>query len=165
MKRKGEAQKTADEKTGTAFFIMPAEALVTLREELSPLASDLAVRAILFRYGFRSGEACMQSMGIRAKKGKLPEILPDLWGEIGLGRLSVSKGRKKGFALELNESIEAEVMGKVGQATCDFTRGYLAGMVSYLSGRRYHCQEEKCISKGDKHCTFFLSVRGEGGEI
>lgn len=143
---------------------MPAEALITLRDELSPLASDLAVRAILFRYGFRSGEACMQSMGITVSNGKLLNVIPDLWDEIGLGRLTLSKRRKNGFTLQLKESIEAEVMGEVGQTSCDFTRGYLAGVVSFLSGKRYHCKEEKCISRGDSHCIFLLTLRGEEGE-
>lgn len=164
-KKSGKAKKTGKRKANTAFFIMPAEALITLREELSPLASELAIRAILFRYGFRSGEACMQSIDLKAKEGKLPEILPDLWDEIGLGRLSLTKGKEKGFALELNESIEANVMGQVGHASCDFTRGYLAGIVSSISGKRYHCKEEECISRGDKHCMFHLSMRRERGEI
>ena len=160
-KKSGKAQKTSLEKVSTAFFIMPAEALLTLREELSPLASELAIRAILFRYGFRSGEACMQRIGINVKEGKLLEILPDLWDEIGLGRLSLTKSSKKGFALHLNESIEANAIGEVGQASCDFTRGYLAGIVSSLSGKRYHCKEEICISRGDTHCSFHLGIRVE----
>ena len=118
---------------------MPAEALITLRDELSPLASDLAVRAILFRYGFRSGEACMQSMGINGMEPEeLPDILTNLWDEIGLRRLSVRKDKKMGFALQLNESIEGNVIGEVGLASCDFTRGYLAGMVSCLSGKKIY---------------------------
>lgn len=158
--KKSAGTKKVDKKLGTPFFIMPAEALITLRQELSPLASELAVRAILFRYGFRSGEACMQSMGIKIKKEEeLMEILPDLWDEIGLGRLTLIDNVKGGFALELNESIEANVMGNVGGASCDFTRGYLAGMISSLSNKKYHCREKNCISKGDEHCTFHLNIR------
>jgi predicted hydrocarbon binding protein len=161
----GKAKKIDLEKASIAFFIMPAEALITLRAELSPLASDLAVRAILFRYGFRSGESCMQRLGIKAKEEKFSEVLPDLWDEIGLGRLSLKKSKKESFALQLNESIEASVMGKVGQASCDFTRGYLAGVISQLTGKRYHCREEECISRGDAHCKFLLNIKEKRGEI
>ncbi|UCG70321.1 MAG: hypothetical protein JSV09_04700 [Thermoplasmata archaeon] len=158
--KKSDKAKKADKKSVTAFFIMPAEALVTLREELSPLASELAVRAILFRYGFRSGEACLQSMDIKTTKDEmLPDILPNLWDEIGLGRLILIDNVKEGFTLELSESIEANVIGNIGQSSCDFTRGYLAGMVSHLSKKKYHCREERCISKGDDHCTFHLNIR------
>lgn len=144
---------------------MPAQALITLRDELSPLASELAVKAIVFRYGFRSGEACLESMAIDpSEQNKLLEILPDLWAEIGFGRLSLRSGSEEDFALDLYESIEANVIGEVGQVSCDFTRGYLAGMVSYLSGRKYHCKEENCVSRGDEHCMFLLSLRGEARE-
>ena len=154
-----------NEAVSTPFFIMPAASLQTLRDELTPLTSELAVRAILFRYGFRSGEACMHSMGIKAiNSQELPDILPDLWDEIGLGRLTVKRGGKTTFSLELSESIEGKVIGDVGQASCDFTRGYLAGLISYLSGRRYHCKEKKCISRGDGYCSFVLTVKSRGGE-
>jgi predicted hydrocarbon binding protein len=164
-KKEKKNQEIKTQNTGTSFFIMPAEALITLRDELSPLASELAVKAIVFRYGFRSGEACMRSMGIdNPKKGQLPKMLPDLWAEIGLGRLDLKKGRNDRFALNLYESIEAEAMGDVGQTSCDFTRGYLAGIISQLSGKSYHCKEEKCVSHGDEYCRFFLSTRGEINE-
>jgi predicted hydrocarbon binding protein len=163
-KKGGKAKKIGFDKASTAFFIMPAEVLLTLRAELSPLASDLAVRAILFRYGFRSGEACIQRLGIKAKEEKFPDILPDLWDEIGLGRLEMKKSKEESFTIQLNESIEGNVMGKIGQASCDFTRGYLAGIISQLTGQRYHCREEECISRGDAHCMFLLNIREKRGE-
>ncbi len=145
---------------------MPAQALITLRDELSPLTNEPAVKAIVFRYGFRSGEACLEGMGIDPpEQGKLLEILPDLWAEIGFGRLSLKSGSEEDFTIDLYESIEANAIGKVGQASCDFTRGYLAGMISYLSGKKYHCKEENCVSTGDEHCSFLLSLRGETREI
>jgi predicted hydrocarbon binding protein len=96
---------------------------------------------------------------------KILEILPDLWAEIGFGRLSLKSGSEEDFTLDLYESIEANAIGEVGQASCDFTRGYLAGMVSYLSGKKYHCKEESCVSRGDKHCKFLLSQKGEAREM
>jgi predicted hydrocarbon binding protein len=164
MNRGGEKNREENERVSTAFIIMPADALVTLREELTPLASEPAVKAILFRYGFRSGESFVSSMGIKvSSKKKLTEALSGLWDEIGLGRLSIKKSKKEEFKFILNESVEAEVMGDVGTASCDFTRGYLAGMVSYLSGKRYHSKEDKCASKGDNHCIFLLTEKREVG--
>ncbi|UCE35927.1 MAG: hypothetical protein JSW00_10195 [Thermoplasmata archaeon] len=165
MKKIEKEQESQNERVSTAFFIMPAEALKTLRHELEPLANEMAIKAILYRYGFRSGEACVQSMGIEVKgQKKIPDFLPSLWEEIGLSRLNIKKSKEGGYTLELNESIEANVNGDVGQASCDFTRGYLAGMVSSISEKGYHCREKKCLSKGDSHCTFFLTERVEGGE-
>jgi predicted hydrocarbon binding protein len=158
-KKKEEAEKEVG-KYQTAFFILPAEALITLRDELSPLANEDAIRAIMFRYGYRSGEACAQSMGIRTKNPKgLAQMLPGLWEEIGLGKLIIKKQKKEGMEIELDESIEANVIGDVGKTSCDFTRGYLAGTVSFLSGKRYHCKEDKCLSNGDSKCAFILNKR------
>jgi predicted hydrocarbon binding protein len=157
-------KKEGEEKDGktTAFFILPAEALVTLRHELSPLADDPVIRAIIFRYGFRSGEACIQTMDIKSGEFEKPsEILPELWEEIGLGKLILEKDKEDGIHLKLTQSIEGDVMGESKIPSCDFTRGYLAGTISHLSGNMYHCKEKKCVSKGDSHCTFLLTQRGE----
>ncbi len=165
MNAQGNSEKKGMKQKITAFFIMPAEALPTLRSEISPLASDMAVKAILFRYGFRCGEACVQSMDIQKMSvKKIKEMLPGLWDEIGLGRLNLELSDNEEFNLELNESIEAEANGDTDIASCDFTRGYIAGIVSYLTGKGYHCKEEECVSLGDSHCTFLLSIRGEGVE-
>jgi predicted hydrocarbon binding protein len=146
----------------TAFFILPAEALLKLRSELEPLANEDVIRAIIFRYGFRSGEACVESMGVSVSSPKkLKNLLPDIWEEVGLGRLHFETQTKDTIKLRLSESIEGMVMGETDRTSCDFTRGYLAGVVSELIGKMYHCKEEDCVSKGDLHCSFLLTERGE----
>lgn len=136
--------------------------MITLRNELEPLANEDVVKAIIFRYGFRSGDACVESMGIDAKTPKqLEDLLPDIWEEVGLGRLHFYDHNKETIKLQLGESIEGYIMGNTERTSCDFTRGYLAGVVSSLVGKMYHCKEEKCVSKGDPNCTFLLTERGE----
>jgi predicted hydrocarbon binding protein len=163
-KKSKKKSEKADENIGknTAFFILPAEALITLRHELSALADEAVIRAIMFRYGFRRGEACIQTMNIKSGEFKNPsKMLPELWEEIGLGKLILEKDESDGIQLKLTQSIEGDVMGESESASCDFTRGYLAGTISHLSGNMYHCKEKKCVSKGDSHCTFLLTQRGE----
>lgn len=146
----------------TAFFILPAEALITLRDELEPLANEDVIRAIIFRYGFRSGDACVESMGIKTKNLKqFKNLLPDIWEEVGLGRLHLDKFTEDSIELRLSESIEGIVLGDTQKTSCDFTRGYLAGVVSNLLGKMYHCKEEECVSAGDDQCAFILKERGE----
>lgn len=146
----------------TAFFILPAEALLKLRSELEPLANEDVIRAIIFRYGFRSGEACVESMGVSVKKPKhLKDLLPDIWEEVGLGRLHFDSQGPDTIKLRLSESIEGTVMGETEKPSCDFTRGYLAGVISQLLEKMYHCKEEECVSKGDLQCSFLLTERGE----
>jgi predicted hydrocarbon binding protein len=160
--RKDNTKDSAKENYTTAFFILPAEALITLRDELEPLANEDVIRAIIFRYGYRSGDACVESMDLSAKNPKqLKGLLPDIWEEVGLGRLHFDGHEKDTIAIRLSESIEGIVMGDTGRTSCDFTRGYLAGVVSHLLGKMYHCKEEECISQGKSNCAFLLTERGE----
>jgi predicted hydrocarbon binding protein len=162
-KQKNNKEKNSDVSNyTTAFFILPAEALITLRDELEPMANEDVIRAIIFRYGFRSGDACVESMGLKAKNAKqFRDLLPDIWEEVGLGRLHFDNQNKDIIEIRLTESIESNVMGDTGKTSCDFTRGYLAGVVSHLLGKMYHCKEEECVSSGDSQCAFILTERGE----
>jgi predicted hydrocarbon binding protein len=159
--KKDEEDTTTSNYT-TAFFILPAEALLKLRSELEPLANEDVIRAIIFRYGFRSGEACVESMGVSVSSPKkLKDLLPDIWEEVGLGRLHFDSQSSDTIKLRISESIEGNIMGETEKTSCDFTRGYLAGVISELLGKMFHCKEEDCVSKGDLHCSFLLTERGE----
>jgi hypothetical protein len=50
------------------------------------------------------------------------------------------------------ESMEAE-----GGHSCDFTRGYLTGIVSSLTKRRYDSKEVSCIADGAHRCVHVLT--------
>jgi hypothetical protein len=55
------------------------------------------------------------------------------------------------ITLTFEESIEAR-----DGRHCDFTRGYLSGMVSTLLKRRYESQESECIADGKNRCVHIL---------
>ena len=52
-------------------------------------------------------------------------------------------------------------MGQTGRASCDLTRGYLAGTTSALTRKRYHCVEGGCVSAGKEVCIFELNIRDD----
>jgi hypothetical protein len=52
------------------------------------------------------------------------------------------------MVVNLEESVEA----KEGKS-CDFSRGYLSGIVSQLTGKRYEVDEVECISSGYMMCV------------
>ena len=146
----------ADEIYLTEFYIMPVEGLATLRKEISGLVDDDVAGGILFRYGYRSGHEIMKKLSIDSDMESLPDVFQEIWHEIGLGRARlVAEGERMSVIFE--DSLEARANGKRTVPSCDFTRGYLAGIISKLLKKRFYATEEKCISMGNEICLFRLA--------
>ena len=143
-----------------SFFIMPTEMLKSLHEEFEALAGKQISRSILFRCGFRGGEAVTRRMKLKlTEETSVPDTLLSLWIEIGLGRLRVEEVSREEYLVYSEESTEAIAMGTTGQVECDLTRGWLAGILTTLTGRRFYCTEEACISNNDKECVYRLTTK------
>ncbi|MDD1769983.1 MAG: DUF835 domain-containing protein [Methanomassiliicoccales archaeon] len=137
------------------FFVMPGSALLDLREELE-LIEDKEAGETLERYGYRAGVGLIGVLDVTAEnESELHEMLPQIWSETGLGRMRLEKASRGEIVVEIEESIEA-FHGR----HCDFTRGYLAGIVSSLLDTRYSAVEKECISDG-KDCCVHLLVPAE----
>ncbi|HVO77856.1 MAG TPA: DUF835 domain-containing protein [Methanomassiliicoccales archaeon] len=133
------------------FFVMPGSALLDLREELE-LIEDKEAGETLERYGYRAGVGLIGVLDVAAEnEAELPEMLPQIWSETGLGRMNLKKATRGEIVVEVEESIEA-FHGR----HCDFTRGYLAGIVSSLLDTRYSATEQECISDGKERCLHVL---------
>lgn len=145
-----------------AFFIMPGNALKSLRDELEISSGENMTEGILYRYGFRCGEGMVQDMNETTDDMiSLSEKLPGLWAGAGLGRIKLKEVGEKKISLIFTESVEAASIGKATRPTCDFTRGYLAGMATALLNRNFVATEDECIAKGDKYCVHNLVAGAE----
>jgi predicted hydrocarbon binding protein len=130
---------------------MPGSALRDLREELELIEDDMAVET-LARYGYRAGVGLIHSLGVVACSfDELMDILPQIWSETGLSRMTVRKATEDEILVTFDESVEATHGRK-----CDFTRGYLAGIVSSLNKRRWSDTEVSCMSQGVETCVHLL---------
>jgi len=133
------------------FFVMPGSALIDLREELE-LIEDEKAKETLARYGYRAGVGLIKSLGVETSTfEEFKEVLPQLWSETGLGRMQIKEADQDCITVTFEESIEA----RHGRR-CDFTRGYLSGMVSTLLKRKYESQEIDCIADGKYRCVHIL---------
>jgi predicted hydrocarbon binding protein len=137
--------------TEDPYFAMPASALIHLREELQIMMGDQYSKEALYRYGQRCGEALVEKVGIKCTAEELKGLFNDLWFEVGLGRPSLDKSTDDEIVVMFEESIEVSPKN-----SCDYTRGYLAGVVSAILGRRYAAIETTCISDGAPCCTHVL---------
>ncbi len=141
---------------GNPFFIMPGSALLDLREELE-LIEDKEASETLERYGYRAGVGLIKTLKVKADDmDQLADMLPQIWMETGLSRISLLEISEKEIKAGFEESLEA-AHGR----RCDFTRGYLAGITSTLTGRRFEATEIECTSTGAKQCIHVLHLAEE----
>jgi predicted hydrocarbon binding protein len=133
------------------FFVLPASALISLREELELLAGDWAGET-LERTGFRAGMSLVSSLDITATKLEdFAEVFSQLWSEAGLSSTAVERASEEEIVVSFKGSVEA-----TSKRRCDFTRGYLEGIASGLLGRRYQATEVMCMSQGAERCVHRL---------
>lgn len=131
------------------FFVMPGIALAHLREELEIVEGDQRARLMLYRYGQRCGRALVESFGLScASLAEVKSVIEPVWMEAGLSRMKIESVEEGQMVVNLEESIEA----KDGKS-CDFSRGYLSGIVSQLIGQRYEVDEVECASAGYMACV------------
>jgi predicted hydrocarbon binding protein len=150
-----------DEKD-SGFFIMYRESIKTLQDEMIAIVGLALARSIMFRYGFKCGNMSAREMGLGGQgRAHMVEYFTEIWMEIGLARPSSIKQKDSDLIITLKETLESTHSGR----GCDFTRGYLAGMMTSISGTSYYCSETKCVSSGDKSCVFLLSEekKAKGG--
>ncbi|MDH7508086.1 MAG: DUF835 domain-containing protein [Methanomassiliicoccales archaeon] len=134
------------------FYVLPGSSLLDLREELELIEGDVAGET-LERFGFRAGMSLVRELDVAAKDlYDFSEILPQLWSETGLSRMVMEEITESEIVITFEESIEASH----GRG-CDFTRGYLAGIVSALLKTRYRAKERACISTGSPCCVHVLT--------
>lgn len=134
------------------FFVLPGSSLLDLREELELIEGDSAGET-LERFGFRAGMGLVRELGVETKDFEdFSEILPQLWSETGLSRMVMEEITEGEIVITFEESIEAS-----HNRRCDFTRGYLAGIVSALLKARYKAKERECISAGSLSCVHVLT--------
>ena len=132
------------------FFVMPASALKDLREELD-LMEGVSSGETIERYGYRAGIGLLKTLGIECRDLKQAEdVLAQIWSETGLSRIHIDLITE--IVATFQESLEAEFGRR-----CDFTRGYLAGVVSSLLGRKYESTEVSCMSEGAERCVHVLT--------
>ncbi len=142
-----------------SFFVLPEQALADLREELE-IIEDEAAGGTLERFGFRAGVGLVKSLDIGCESyDELEEVLPQLWAETGLSNIEIVKLEEDEILVTLYDSLEAS-RGR----RCDFSLGYLSGIVSYLMGSTHQGEEISCRSTGARECRHRITPRDEFGE-
>ncbi len=144
-----------------AFFIMPGNALKSLRDEIEIQGGDALANDMLYRYGIRCGEGMVTRMGMRCETmEEIAETIPPLWAGIGLGRITVEEVSDEHIKVRFHESVESLALGKPKEPKCHFTRGYLNGMTVGLSQKETNVDEVQCSQDWSETC-FIITLGTE----
>jgi len=139
---------------------IPGDAIHSLRLELSNLLGKKLAAGVLFRFGYHCGESLAGGY-VQGQAGdvSIAKLLEEVWVHTGLGTIAgVQEISEDEMELELEESTEALSAGSSAEPVCDYTRGYLAGVVNKVLGAKFYCVETSCMSQGAPRCTFQMLV-------
>ena len=139
---------------------IPGDAINSLRLELSNLLGKKLAAGVLFRFGYHCGEALAgQYVPDVAAEVSIAKLLPEIWVHTGLGSIArVQEVSEDEMEVELEDSTEAVFAGTSFEPVCDYTRGYLAGVVNRVMKKKFYCIEASCLSEGAPRCTFQMLV-------
>ena len=148
-----------DEATaGRGFFIMSGEAIKTLQDELASVLGIALTRSFLFRFGYKCGHINARDLNLTAQGKEAINFLGEIWMEMGLARPITIEIKGNEVEIVLSETLESSYGGK----GCDFTRGFLGGLMAGITNQPHFCVENKCVSKDDKFCVFTLTEEKRG---
>ncbi len=124
-----------------SFFVIPGGALKSLRDELTILTGDDSSE-ILFRYGKRCGEDMASSLdfGVMSLED-VADNLNTLVAQIGLGRVDEVEVVDNEMMTVMSDALEISYLKGSSQKNCPYTRGYLTGLISGLTGTPYKVEE------------------------
>jgi len=137
------------------FVALPVDVFTAIREMLVEYGLSDKDEEFFKELGVRCGKAVVQRTGFKWESDdQLAEALVSLWAEVGIGRLTAKDVDKGGVAAEVTDTIESLALGNVGDSSCFFTRGYIAGVVTELSGHEHMTVEDQCVCEGHQKCVF-----------
>jgi len=137
------------------FVALPVDIFGAIKEQLKASGMDQKTPEFMLGIGVACGKAAVRRTGFKWETDEqLSEALQSMWAEIGIGRLLAKDVSSGGVAAEVTETVESGAIGVVGEPSCHFTAGYIAGVVSELAGKEHIAVEEQCVCEGHPKCVF-----------
>ena len=137
------------------FVALPVDVFTAIRDMLGEHGLDEKTNEFFEQLGVRCGRAVVKRTGFSWESDEqLADALVSMWAEVGIGRLNAKDVDKGGVAAEVTDTMESLALGNVGEPSCHFTRGYISGVVSELSGEEHMTVEDQCVCEGHSKCVF-----------
>lgn len=146
----------------TKEVVVPVQVFNVLRRELEKEAGTLPAVRALHHAGYEAGTGAAASFETSGTGASVTDLAAgDFWGRMerffskrGWGRLVHEDLHPGVGVLRSPDWLEATPDDTDPEGSCSFSTGYLAGLLSELSGRPVAVLEVTCRSRGDDACRF-----------
>jgi len=149
-------------------ILFPLSFLRNLFDEIEKILTPSGSAAVFYNAGKRSGENYVkyykEKFGLKSREELIKTLI--------MGTSAVGWGKIETYALDLSipagsirvkKNIEAIMHGKKAtQPICHWTRGFMAGYLTALTGVDVEIVETKCLGKGDEYCEFEVKAKLPG---
>lgn len=141
-------------------ILMPLDLFSSLWEEIEKILTPSGFEAVLYNAGKKSGQHMIhifsQVIPFEPETESLAEVLKQATQAIGWGIVVSWKMNPKRLSasIEVKDCFEAVLRKNANRKVCHWTRGFLAGYLSYIFGKPVEAIETRCFAEGSKTCRF-----------
>jgi predicted hydrocarbon binding protein len=144
---------------GDDYLLLRSQGLDQMFDRVSSMLGS-GGDALLFEQGLSMGhwnaENLIKRIGIDVVRAQVGALSRSLSAQ-GFGDVEGDVGPEDGdFVMTVGDCFECSGEESRRKA-CNFMRGYFVGSAQAIFGKKYRCEESKCVLKGAKSCEFKLS--------
>ncbi|GAB1254816.1 V4R domain-containing protein [Desulfovibrio falkowii] len=138
--------------------------LYTMRDVLEESYGTEESEKILYRAGFLAGENVVENyLPGYTLFDDFVAALHDLLLEkkIGILRIESSDLSTNTFCITVSEDVDCSGLPECDHVICTYDEGFVAGLFSSFTGRRFTAKEVDCWCTGDRTCRFVVQLTEE----
>jgi len=147
----------------TRALILPIGMFWALWDGFERILQPSGLAAVLYNAGKEVGERAAKRLremfdieGEELTQAFAQAVKATGWGITEVSRIDM---KKHSATIIVRDCFEAAAWRKKPYNVCHWTRGYLAGYMSTVFGKRVEAVETKCMAKGDKCCEFKIQQK------
>lgn len=133
----------------------------TLRDIIIKEFDVATANKIYYQAGKRAGEALYENA--ITKKDNINEFiveLQDVLAQLKIGILRVEKAdlEKLNFTITISEDLDCSGLPICDEEICVYDEGFIDGLLSAVTGKKFKVKEVDCWCSGDRICRFEATV-------
>ena len=134
----------------------------SLRAVLEKEFGETKTKEFLVTAGRLAGsEFCKNVLDVTLPLNKFLALLQNKLSELLIGILKVEKAdpAKLSFTVTVSEDLDCSGLPVKGVTVCDFDEGFIEGIFTCYTGKKFVVKEIDCWSTGDRTCRFTINVK------
>ena len=134
----------------------------TMRAVLEKQYGDETTRKLLIEAGRLAGrEFCKNvldtSLPFNKFIAQLHDVLLDL--SVGILRMEKSDVENMSFMATVSEDLDCSGLPIKGVTVCDYDEGFIEGIFSVYTGKKFEVKEIDCWTTGERTCRFSINMK------